>query len=96
MSVKLNDAVYRNACVASDVADLLRFRADALAALSMTPSLAQDLFDCADRIEAAAKDVQDAFGEKLNDDLRHSEALTGSLLKAVLVGALAPVDTVKA
>lgn len=87
MTDNLNEAINRCRSAADNASYQLIDIADALARVGMG-DMARELTFIANKIVVGPKDVSGAYGLELNSQLRHSEAMMGSLLKATLEGCI--------
>lgn len=86
---RLNDVIWRAREDADDAALQLRSIAGAMSRLSMR-DLADELFEIADRIVVGPREISEAYTVHLDEQVSHSEAMMGNLLKATLAGCIVP------
>lgn len=94
-NVRLIDAVQRNTPLVRDVCMSLEGLARALARVG-NHAVADELRDAIEPLMQSACQVNRSFGADLRDQCSHSEMMAGNMLKAVLIGALGPAQTIEA
>lgn len=87
MTDNLNEAINHCRAVADSASYQILDIADALSRVGMS-DLARELSFLANKIVVGPKEVSAAYGLELNSQIRHSEAMMGSLLKATLEGCI--------
>ena len=84
MTKTLLDAVHDTRRTTSDIAQRLEGIADAMSYLGLMEPVVMRLIDCAEELRASGKELSAAYSIDLNEKVRHSQAVTGGMLKLAL------------
>lgn len=83
MADRLIDAVHEMRAVVSSACGRVQSVAMLLEEVGME-KLADRLFDAVEGLSVSSKRLNDAYGDKLNEDLKHSQAMAGNMLMLAL------------
>lgn len=87
---RLLNAVHDNYTIVNSASCQLTGIADNLCELGIMEPIAEKLYIIADDLKESAARIRDAYSVDLGDQISHSEAMVGNLLKAIVNGNIVP------